>query len=1527
MSLRQGGWALVMLLAIPGMLVLFAAAALAQVVTTQVTDTIYRADGTPAGGTVLVSWPAFTTPSGQAVASGSTSATLAAGGVLTVQLAPNAGASPIGTYYTAVYHLDDGRVSREYWVVPVSQSPVHISTVRSTVLPTSVAMQTVSKSYVDTAIAAAVAGHPIDGSNPYVLKSGDTMTGSLVLPQDPATPAQAATKNYVDVNITQVASGLAQKVSILPQTTQTVAQPAGTQMEMNRLNGVQYASQYQDGRNGNGIANALVSSDCASGCELKAEQNYASTERYIPSQWKDGTHLEDQRRGQRRDTYLNPESVMVPGVEAGQVINVTATRDTAAIRQTTNSRSPSSIGLEIDHQALAGGSNYFPENIDTTLPYFKTAYSAIALRGMYNTQGQHNLAPMATRCYGVGDCLIGSQQIVASGGFRDDADEGAHPYDIQIREDTNVFRGVCASGCTAGSRSVAITPSDNTQTQGDGRYLIDTNPAKVMSTGLLTGAGAGGGANPSAAFSGTNFPVSTFFQTAQAALSQSDNVAPGTVTIAIATTGLPNGFASNTASAPAQSGVACVADTAASDNGIEKFETVNYSVVDGTHLQVSLTRAHAALATIAIGGLCGYGLEQVVDTANGIRQVFPVIGSYSATGLSYAGGTTAIVGHLSSTSAFANLSLAITSVARSGNTVTLTTAGNLPVDVNGLTLTIGGVNDASYNGSFVVTTTAQNKLTYTQNGPDSTSSGGTLSLLTGGYALYPMAEVVSVMNPVTKLVDGQMTLAPNTVAWDANDPVEQPHYYQEKLSADVQYVGQTIPRPSSFQPAGVQYEGNNGPGLLGWMINNATPASNYYGNGGTHTVPDAALVTKGLWRRTMIAQAGEQAVFGIHCNSHGCGKWNSGYNIFELDSTVGVDTMSFSPTTSSLGLNLRGTAYNFTPQAFTAGTINAGIVNATTLNGSIAAAQLPVFKASGTTHAPGGVPDPGSTAGNTRFLREDGSWATPSGGSSTPDSAVLPAGAAADYSFKEGTGATVTDASGNGNNTTLGSGANAPTWTPKGGLNFILSSQVALPSALNSTKTFVLGVYVTPMGNNATVASGSQPVMISSSMGGLGYNFMHIASGPNVDAHYANAWSFRNYAANGTRSATYAPYSGFHVLAITLGVAGSSVDHFYLDGVEVGSYLAQGASGAAQTSGNLFLGTSLVSPFNTSGFAGTIYRFVAYNTQLTASQIADASYAVRSEIASRGVPVSPQKISIGSPQLYAVGDSITNGRYNNSATFGWPAHLALDSGSLWTVSNWGVPGAGPEDVVASEPNRVAPRCGDEVNPGIAVVFLGTNSFFEIGITMPASVVLSHLAGEVQILKKAGCRVFVGTMLSRTGFDAAKNSFNSLIQSQYKLIGADGLVDFAANPNLGADGAYANTTYFNTDGTHPKDPGQDILAAEASNALNYYFGHNDANPNNVKTLPYAMVAGDGAVSLAGLTGAGAITLPDCTGQSGAVYRINNPQSAFAVTVAPLNSNQLINGLAIGTAVTVPANGTLTLRDVPNPKNVAGCHWEM
>jgi lysophospholipase L1-like esterase len=1502
------------------------AAAFGQLVTTTVTESLYQANGLPASGTVLITWPAFTTPAGISVPSGSTSVTVAADGTLSVQLAPNAGATPIGTYYTAIYHLDDGTVSREYWVVPQSSTPVQVSAIKSTVLPATVAMQTVSKSYVDTAIAAAVTGHPLDESNPYVLKQGDTMTGPLILPGDPTTSLEAVDKQYVDQNITALTTGVGQKVSMLPSATQVVAQPAGTDLKTNKLNGDLYASQYQTTDRGqNGIAQAAQSADCASGCSIKAEQSYTAPENYLPTDWNAQTHLEDLRRGQRYDSYLDPESVLHPGIESGQVIDVTSTQSGAAVRQATGNQTPESTALRIEHKALAGGSNEFPQGF-SGIPYFKSNYTALSVNGTYNTQGQHVLAPMATYCYGVGDCLIGAQFLFASGGLRDNADEGTHPFDLQVQEDSRVFQGTCTSGCTTGSTSVAITATANAGTQGDGRFLIDTNPAKVITSGTLIG--TANRVNPGALFSGTSFPLSTFFQTSAAIPAQTQDIAPGTVTIAIATTGVPTGYTTNTAAATAQSGVACIADNGNTSNGIMNFEMASYTVVDGTHLQLTLHKAHAGQATVAVGGLCGYGLEQTVDTTNGIRQVFPVIGSYSPTALEYAGSQTPIVGLQGFTSGYRNINMQIASIARTSNVVTITTAGNFPVDIGGLSMTVAGVADSSYNGTFAVTTTGGNTLTYAQNGPDSTSSGGALTMLTGGYALYPMAEVLSVMNPANKRVDGQMTLAANNVPWSANDTVEEPHYFQEKVYGDTEFITQYTPRPLNYAGAGMQYQGNNGPGLQGWTVANSTPLSYYMGNGGTHSVPDFAYQSKGAWKRVMSVDAGEQAVFAVHCNLHGCNKWNSAYNLFELDSSVSADTISYTPTTSALTFAMRGSVFTLTPQGFTAPVVNAATINATTINGSVAASQLPVFHGSGSAHAQGVVPDPGATAGTSRYLREDGTWAVPaggvtgSGGTSLSTGTALVPGATADYSFMDGTGTTLTDSTPNGNNGTLSSGANAPVWT-RNGLAFSATQGVSLPSALNGTQTFFAAVYINPLTGGQQIHE-QYPVLVTSSNGLTGVNLMISLK---LGATFYPLAYAPSILANGAVTTTATNVmSGFHVLAYVLGTGAGSVDHFYVDGVEVGSYSAQGASANSQSSGNLYLGSSNAGPWSQGGFNGTMYRFRTYPSALSAADVQTVSQAIRADAASRGVPVTPAPQPVSTPQLHAIGDSIT---FGEGGVTPWPSLLSLTNQPAYAVQNWGISSITLIDILGSESNRAALSCASTTGPSIAIILAGTNDFL-FGSPTPQSVFAS-MTGEIQVLKRAGCKVFAATMLSRggtdingTSYDADKNAYDALILTQAKAVGADGVIDFAANPLLGADGANTNT-YFQADHIHPSQTGQALLGSIASNVLNYYFGASAMNPHVVTSLPYSMTAADGEVSLNGVTSAGALTLPDCAGQSGATYRINNPQTAYAITVTGLNANQPINGLT--TPVTVPANGTLVLHDVPNPKTVSGCHWEM
>jgi hypothetical protein len=237
---------------------------------TTISGTVYRADGTAASGTVLISWPSFQTAEGDTVAAGNLAVTIGTGGAFSAQLVPNVGASPAGTYYVVVLQLDDGTVRTEYWAVPAT-SPTTITAVLTTpgtglgnlavtqeyvngavanrALDTAVvhlagtetitgtkhfavppalpspagANDAANKGYVDAAVANV-------GSGAYVSKAGDIMTGPLTLPADPAAPNQAADRHYVD-------SGLAVKADLINATIPTGELGAGIANATTCLNG------------------------------------------------------------------------------------------------------------------------------------------------------------------------------------------------------------------------------------------------------------------------------------------------------------------------------------------------------------------------------------------------------------------------------------------------------------------------------------------------------------------------------------------------------------------------------------------------------------------------------------------------------------------------------------------------------------------------------------------------------------------------------------------------------------------------------------------------------------------------------------------------------------------------------------------------------------------------------------------------------------------------------------------------------------------------------------------------------------------------------------------------------------------------------------------------------------------------------------------------------------------------------------------------------------------------------------------
>ena len=1525
---------------------------------TTIADTVLKADGTPASGTLLVSWPAFVTAGGTGVPAGASSFTLGANGALSVKLVPNAGATPIGSYYTVVYHLGGSAVTREYWVVPASGSPVTLSAIRSTVLPASVAAQFVTKGYVDQAVAQAVTGTPEDAS-PYVLKAGDTMTGPLVLPGDPTAPLQAADMAYVDAQSAALSAGLGQKVSTQPQATQTVVQPAGTQLHVNNLNGALYASQYASasgaGAGNNGLANALASPDCTGGCQVVAEQTYASGESVPAAQLPDKTHVEDRRGGTLNESFRNTLNPNAGGQNGGETIDLVSTQSAQSVFAAVGTEGITAQTVNISNQALAGGANTYPKSIQSSVPYFKTTFSALALTGNNYTVGQHVLTGMTQNCFGVGDCLMGGNFMVSSGGFRDDADEGAHPFDQQYAEDARVFDGACGTGCTAGATVLQIVPTQNAGTQGEGRYLLNTNPAKTITAGQLIG-GSFTARLPMALFQGTNFALSVFVETAQTIPTQSNNLEPGTVTVPIMTSGVPAGFATNTAALPAAAGVACVSDNVIADQRPLNFETAAYTVIDGSHLQLTLTRPHAGGATVAVGGLCGYGLEQVVDTVQGIRQVYPIVGSNSATSAFYAGGeTTALVGSQGLASAFANLNLVVASLARTGNVVTVTLAGNLAQDVNGLPLTVQGATDASYNGTYTVTTTGVNTLTYADNGPDSSSAGGTLTYLTGSYVLYPMAEVESVYNPASKAVDGYMRLAANTVAWAANDPVEQPHYFQEQVLPDTEFITQYEPRPASISDSGIVYQGNNGPGLIGFTIANGSDPGQYFGQGGTHSIPTSGIDILGPWRFAMQMQAGDEAALQLRCNSHGCDKWNSGYAITEMQTSVGVDNIFYQPQTSGLSFNLRGTNYSFGTTGFTAGTINVGTLNAGTVKGqfvgSVSANSVPVFGASGAGHAQGAVPDPGTAGGATRFLREDGTWAAvpaavaaaaPAPGAGTSTTALTTSGPInlpgradllGEYLMTEGTGTTVHDSGGRGNDAVLGGVNGGPAWEGSGSagaadLNFTqVGEYVQLPVPLNYTRTWQFVFYNPPFGNPANVLQapgeyrpdfyGGNPSILCGTDGG---HLCLTANSLVSNSQTPKSWRF--YASNSdhTESAEVLT-AGWHAVTLVCGSEGAT-PHFpsrlLFDGREVGGYLAQDeytcqngfASGNYQLGGSSLLGNSW--------FVGKMAAVWAWNRALTMNEASAAARSGLDYLHAKGVAGTFGKTVRAVPVVLAGLDSRTAG-VNVSAP--WPVLMHL-ADPTYAVSDVGVSGATVFDVCAQFELSYGAQLAPGNGPAVLVLWGGVNDFQASG----ARDVANSLKCVVQKAKAAGARVVLATEISSSSLaagDADKDALDTILRTEAWGWGIDNLADLATDPLLGADGASANTNCF-SDHLHPSDACEPHITSIMQNAVNELLGSSENNRTQVSGATYAETATDRYLDLTGANGgAQSLTLPDCTGYALKREVLNLGTSAATVSAV---SGQTLTGAGAAGAQTLNPGARAIFVPVPGAPAAAGCRWE-
>lgn len=925
----------------------------AQMSTTTVQGTIYRADGSAAAGTVLISWPAFTTPQNQAVAAGNLSATIGANGFLSVNLTPNAGALPSGSYYTAVYHLSDGSVNQEYWVVPVAPAAT-VAAVRALLQPSTVAVaQTVTPAYVNSAVTA------ITGN--YLPLSGGSLTGPLNLNSDPMASSQAATKHYADQLFTQS----------LPLSGGTLTGPLNAQ----QMEGAFYADQWQNGAGNNGLINSLA--QCASlpyACQIVEPALYALVEQQAfsgsaagaiglkcvygncpgdngalgPLAAQPGAAVLDQRYGvpqwffnnspayPARNTYTNASPAFV--------MNMTS------FPQGWNSWAGSALFLQ--SAAFMGGRNSV-NGVSAPNLGDKTNQNTLNLSSWKYTQTQNTGDLNQTLyCFGNGDCVAREAIIYNAGGPSAPGDESNESDRVFNLESTSVFDATVAGiNTNPGDGSLTIsttfTPSQTGNgSQGEDRPVIDLTQA--WSTGYVSQISTSGGNvvyQCPASVCGWSTQFGTTTQTTLTSAIQNANP------------GVANSFPMTnvTLQVVSSSGFAIGAQACVFDYNYECEQITGVS--PGSITVATMRLPHPVNAWVTTGGATGYGIEMAADEVspanlNGInvlnapqatmRHVFPILT------LTASGGTDTLAllygyNYLPGSGMEAYTGRAYTRMGGSGGGVSLTIAGGA---VTGCAISAAGsgyvsaANPPQVNITGSWTTAPAVYVSGVSGGAltaCTVSSGGsgviTASAIvkpTNAYAIYPMAKVWQVYNSAIGKVDGTLWTEPSSGAFRNGDVIEQPHSFIQRHVFGNQGVGGFLPAHQAepnflrlINCYGV-WQGND---ACGDIVRNQSSGSLYSG----WPAADPWVIGQSQLRTPFGHQLlgphnsaiymdtppfgqmyGFEAsgVLAVGCGSIGCSAWTGGYNVFEgFNALGGADALHYNPAGSAWQLTAGSTQF------------------------------------------------------------------------------------------------------------------------------------------------------------------------------------------------------------------------------------------------------------------------------------------------------------------------------------------------------------------------------------------------------------------------------------------------------------------------------------------------------------------------------------------------------------------------------------------------------------------------------------------
>jgi hypothetical protein len=472
-------------------------------------------------------------------------------------------------------------------------------------------------------------------------------------------------------------------------------------------------------------------------------------------------------------------------------------------------------------------------------------------------------------------------------------------------------------------------------------------------------------------------------------------------------------------------------------------------------------------------------------------------------------------------------------------------------------------------------------------------------------------------------------------------------------------------------------------------------------------------------------------------------------------------------------------------------------------------------------------------------------------------SGVVQSGLIAEYRILPSeSAAALVDYSGNGN-TATGTTGTAPTIIPlTGGINCAGTGGINLPASLNAARTVqVFLSFDDAIAVPIPLSFTSTQVIFGGSSGtatSAYWNLYRNISGDTWGLALEGGSRFRSGYGSGTYlTAVQGAFNG----TATVGWVMGANDSFYQNALPFLN-IQSGASAGLQTAGNYQLCTAA----GVGTLTAKVYYVVVYNRALNSTEIAQNAAFINNVMASRGVPSSIGGTD-NTDQAIVDGDSI-------AAAAGWP--LSLLTGT-YAVSDEAWNGGGIVGGVTYAPTAIDTLYRPIAARNVVAEFYGSN---DVNAPLEVAYIRSYCAAR----KAVGLKCLVGTMVSRTTKEAYKDQLNAQLRQLWPTF-ADGLVDLAANVNLGADGACSNITYFNADCIHLQPFTNTYLwGAAAVHAINRVMG----NPLNGTPSIYT---GTG-VSVPYQTGLGLQT----TGASGAsgnpvnsAFPFNNASGNFIFVV--------------------------------------------